>query len=424
MSAGLPCLNWSPLMWPFKRETRIASSDPFLGEFLGTRWQAVADIEKATGLSVAHRCIDVVASSLAMSPLSTYREDEAGDRTEDMKHPLYALLTGEPWPGVSAFEFKEWLYRSVLIHGNAYARIHRNGRSQITGLEPLWKGLVTVEELTTGRVRYRYQPRHGGVEIISQDDILHLKFASRDGIMGQSPVQIAAAAFGLATAQSEQAGAQAVNSFRPSGALVLPEKIGGDGKTAALARMKERFIGSTKAGDFMVLDGGAKFETFQFSARDSEFLESRKLSNLDICRVWGVPPSVAGITDGASYSSAAEESRALVTRCLRLWAARFEGSLMVSLLSPDARKTLYIEHDLSRLMEASQKDRYEAYNIGRNGGWLSVNDIRRDDNRPKIKGGDAYLEPLNMGIVGQPRPAVIPGAPSGSAGEQLAQVST
>jgi HK97 family phage portal protein len=150
----------------------------------------------------------------------------------------------------------------------------------------------------------------------------------------------------------------------------------------------------------MVLDGGAKFETFSFNSKDSEFLDSRKLSNLDICRVYGVPPSAVGITDDATYSNIGEESRALVTRVLAPWAKRMESVYNATLLSPEARKTHYIEHDLSGLLRGDLASRYEAYRIAREAGFLNANEIRGFENMSKIEGGDTFMQPLNMGKLG------------------------
>ncbi|EBW4472111.1 phage portal protein, partial [Salmonella enterica subsp. enterica serovar Lattenkamp] len=57
---------------------------------------------------------------------------------------------------------------------------------------------------------------------------------------------------------------------------------------------------------------------------------------------------------------------------------------------------LYIEFNVSGLLRGDQKSRYESYALGRQWGWLSVNDIRRMENLPPIQGGDKYLTPLNM----------------------------
>jgi HK97 family phage portal protein len=388
-------------MWPFpKAEKRIASNDPFLGQFLGARATARADIEKASGHAVAHRCISVIAENLASVPLALYRKTEDGGRDKATDHPLYGVLHDETAPGLTAFEAREWLLSSALTYGNAYAKIGRNGRGQVTSLSPLVAGSVTVEKLNTGRLRYKVAKADGGTEVLLQDETLHIRYRTKDGILGLSPIQIAAAAFGLALAQQDQAGAAAENAFRPAGALVFPDKLAAGGKESVIEKFKARFVGALKANEVMVLDGGAKFETFQFNSKDSEFLDSRKLSNLDICRVFGVPPSVAGITDDATYSNIGEESRALVMRCLAPWAKRVEMAMTIQLLSPEARKTLFIEHDLNGLTRGDLATRYGAYRIARDGGWLSANDIRGFENMSKIAGGDTYAEPLNMGVLG------------------------
>lgn len=389
-------------MWPFNRKTeeRIATSDPFLGEFLGARWSARADIEKASGLAVAHRCIQAVSESLAGVPLKVYRRTENGGSEAASDHPLYGCLHDAMSPSLTAFEGREWLIASILMHGNAFAKVERNGRGQVTALYPLVAGSVTVELLKSGRLRYKHALPDGGTETFLQEEVLHLKYRTADGVLGMSPIQIAASTFGLATAQQDTAGAAAANNFRPAGALVFPDKLSGAGKEGVIDRFKERFVGQLKANEVMVLDGGAKFETFQFNSKDSEFLESRKLSNLDVARVFGVPPSVVGITDDATYSNIGEESRALVQRCLAPMAKRVEQAINVALLTPESRKSFYVEHDLNGLLRGTIAERYSAFRVGREGGWLSVNEIRGMENMSKVEGGDTYVEPLNMGKLG------------------------
>ena len=65
-------------------------------------------------------------------------------------------------------------------------------------------------------------------------------------------------------------------------------------------------------------------------------------------------------------------------------------------LLPGDQGRYFFEFNLSGLMRGDQKSRYESYAIGRQWGWLSINDIRRLENMPPIAGGDIYLQPLNM----------------------------
>lgn len=144
------------------------------------------------------------------------------------------------------------------------------------------------------------------------------------------------------------------------------------------------------------MDGGTEWKSFSFSSKDAEFLDSRKLANLDICRIWGVPPTVVGITDNATYSNSDQESRALVVRCLAPMAKRIEQAMNAALLTAESRKTLFIEHDLAGLLRGDMKARYESYRIGREWGWLNANEIRSWENLEQVEGGDEYLSPLNM----------------------------
>ncbi|MDA5240642.1 phage portal protein, partial [Agrobacterium sp. MAFF310724] len=154
-------------MWPFKsKETRaVSSSDPYLGEFLGARWQARADIEKASGHAVAHRCIQLIAEQLSSVPLKVYRREADGGRVSASEHALYSVLQDSFSPLLTAFEGREWLLVSALMYGNAYARIERNGRSQIVALHPFKTPSVTVERLMSGRLRYKVATANGGTDI-------------------------------------------------------------------------------------------------------------------------------------------------------------------------------------------------------------------------------------------------------------------
>jgi len=214
--------------------------------------------------------------------------------------------------------------------------------------------------------------------------------------MGLSPIQLARETFNLALTQQDTAGKQAGKSFRPEDALVFPEKIGLAGKQGALTSLRQKIEDQSSTSGVLVLDGGAEWKSFSFSSKDAEFLDSRKLTNLDICRVFGVPPTVAGITDNATYSNTDQESRALVVRCLAPMARRIEQAMNAALLPELSRKTLFIEHDLAGLLRGDLKARYEAYRIGREWGWLSPNEIRGWENMPEIEGGEEYLSPLNM----------------------------
>jgi len=387
------------------RETRsqtVKSSDSFIAEFFGQRGgiQGHVDTQRAGGLATAHACTSIISQNLASIPLNLHRRAENGGRERATDHPLYGVLHDMANPQMTAFEARELMTVSLLQTGNSYARIEWNGRGQVKELYPLDPGSVTVERLESGRLRYRVTDPRGGVRVYLQEEILHLRYRlARDGVMGLSPIQLTRETFNTALTQQETAAKQAQKSFRPEGAVVFPNSIG-SGKEGVLARLREKIKENSSTAGVLVLDGGADWKSFSFSSKDAEFLESRKLTNLDICRVFGVPPTVAGITDNATYSNTDQESRALVVRCLAPMARRIEQAMNAALLTSESRKTLFIEHDLAGLLRGDLKARYEAYKIGREWGWLSPDEIRGWENMPEIEGGNEYLSPLNMTVLG------------------------
>ncbi|AZU03064.1 phage portal protein [Glycocaulis alkaliphilus] len=367
---------------------------------------AHVDPERASRHAVALRCIAVQAENLAAVPLNLYRRTSNGGREKASDHPLYTVLHDAPNGALTAYEAREFLTTALLIYGNAYARLERNGRGQVTALYPLDPRAVTVEQIrATGRLRYRVSEARGGNYVLTADEMLHLRYRlDRAGIMGLSPLRLASETMGLALAQTELAQAQAVNSFRPAGFLSFPETLNAEQRNQVSGAFKNQLTGSLRTNSLMVLDGGVKFEAFSIPSKDAEFLESRKLANLDVARIFGVPPTVVGIPDHATYSNVEQESRALVQRCLFPLAKRIEQAMTATLISPASRGELFIEHDLAGLMRGDIKSRYDAYKIGREWGWLSPNEIRGWENLPAVDGGEEYLSPLNMAPLGSRAP--------------------
>lgn len=390
-----------------EKRAAIQSDDPYLAEWFGLRGGIGGHVDqnRASGIAVAHACIAIVAQNLAAMPLNLYRRSENGGRVRATEHPLYAVLHDMANPTMTAFEAREALIASLMVSGNAFARLEWNRSGQVTALHPLDPGKVAVEKLESGRLRYRVSGDGGGVRIYLQEEVLHLRYRlARDGVMGLSPIQIARETFNLALTQQATATKQAAKSFLPEGALVFPTAMGMEARQQVLRRLEDKVNSDLTTRGILVLDGGTDWKSMAFSSKDAEFLDSRKLTNLDICRIWGVPPTVAGITDNATYSNSDQESRALVVRCLAPMAKRIEQAMNAALLTDETRKALFVEHDLAGLLRGDMNARYESYRIGREWGWLSPNEIRGWENLPEIDGGDEYLSPLNMTMLGDREP--------------------
>lgn len=392
-------------LWPFKRETRAADPapvDPYLTGWPGYPgvYGAVTPDALMSNSAVAVRCVNIRSEMLASAGLFVFRRTADGGRERADDLPLYSVLHDMANPQATAFEAREFLIRSLDLHGNAYARLERDNRGQVTAIYPLEPGLVSVERLASGRLRYRHTDPRGGLTTYLQEEILHVRGPSRDGVIGLSAIQYGRGAMALRVSQAETAQNLIANGLRPSGVMSYDERLTGDARVKIREAVADRLQGSANAGQLLIMDGGAKYTSLAWTAEDAEFLASQKLSNEDVARLFGVPPTSVGITDKATYSNTEQEARALVANCLGPLASRIEAAMMRCLLTDDARRTLYIEHDLAALLKGDVTARFEAYRIGREIGALSPNDIRRRENETPIPGGDVYHQPANWVALG------------------------
>lgn len=384
-----------------EHRSSIRLSDPALASLFGMSGGAPVSAENVLANSaVAVRCVALRSELLASVGLHLYRRSADGGRSRADDLPLYDVLHSIASEGASSYELREFLIRSLDLTGNAFASIERDRRGQVTALRALPPGMVTVERLSSGRLRYKVADYRGGTRVYIQDEILHVRGPSRDGVMGLSPIAIARGSLSLALGQHETASALMSNSLRPSAIMTYPDKLSPAAIGSVKSAVASALQGTAKAGQFVVMDGGAKFEKMSFSPEDAQFLESMKLSNENVCRIFGVPPTAAGILDKGTYSNVEQEAQSLVSNCIGPLAGRIEAALMRCLLTPEQRRSLYIEHDLSRLLRGDVKSRFESYRMAREMGVYSANDVRRRENEPPIAGGDDYHMPANWVPLG------------------------
>lgn len=353
--------------------------------------------------SVAARCVALRSELLASVPLFVYRRTDSGGRERADDLDLSRVLHDDFNDSLTAFEGRELMVRSLDLTGNAYARIDRGEDGQVTALYPLITAMVTPERLASGRLRYQVSEPTGGTTIFLQEDLLHVRGPTRDGITGLSPLQIVRENLGLMLAQAEAASGLARRGLRSSGFLESGQVLNPEDREK-LEKIMSGYMGASNAGSLMILEGGMTYKPLSWSPEDAELLASRKLSNEDAARAFGVPPTSVGITDKATYSNVESESIMLVRNCIAPLAERVEAALMRCLLSRDARRNVYVEHDLTGLLRGDTAARFEAYRVGREWGWLSPNDIRRAENLPPIADGDVYSSPLNMSPLSVSQP--------------------
>ncbi len=368
-----------------------------------TSGKAVTE-RSAMQMTAVYSCVRILAEAVAGLPLHLYKYNDDGGKEKAIDHPLYRLLHDEPNPEMSSFVFRETLMTHLLLWGNAYAQIIRNGKNEVVALYPLMPNKMSVDRDENGHLYYTYY--RGPDEAIKNmefavtlqpSDVLHIPGLGFDGLVGYSPIAMAKNAIGMAIACEEYGAKFFANGATPGGVLEHPGAI----KDPQRVResWQAAFGGSSNSNKVAVLEEGMKYTPISISPEQAQFLETRKFQINEIARIFRVPPHMVGDLEKSSFSNIEQQSLEFVKYTLDPWVIRWEQSIMRALLSNTEKKDYFVKFNLEGLLRGDYQSRMNGYAIGRQNGWMSANDIRELENLDRIpteEGGDLYLINGNM----------------------------
>ena len=367
-----------------------------------TSGKAVTE-RSAMQMTAVYSCVRILAEAIAGLPLHVYRYKEDGGKEKAIDHSLYLLLHDEPNPEMSSFVFRETLMTHLLLWGNAYAQIIRNGKDEVVALYPLMPNKMSVDRNEAGQLYYQYLrsvDEAGGKNetvILQPRDVLHIPGLGFDGLVGYSPIAMAKNAIGLAIATEEYGAKFFANGAAPSGVLEHPGTIKDPQRVREA--WQSQFGGSQNSGKIAVLEEGMKYTPISISPEQAQFLETRKFQINEIARIFRVPPHMVGDLEKSSFSNIEQQSLEFVKYTLDPWVIRWEQSMQRRLLSTDEKNTYFVKFNLEGLLRGDYQSRMNGYATARQNGWMSANDIRELENLDRIPteaGGDLYLINGNM----------------------------
>ena len=386
-----------------KPENRTAGS-AYTFYIGGTTAGKTVTERSAMQMTAVYSCVRILAEAVAGLPLHLYKYTDGGGKEKALNHPLYRLLHDEPNPEMSSFVFRETLMTHLLLWGNAYAQVIRNGKGEVIALYPLMPNKMSVDRDENGRLYYTYY--RGSDEAIKNkdfavtlqpSDVLHIPGLGFDGLVGYSPIAMAKNAIGMAIACEEYGAKFFANGAAPGGVLEHPGTI----KDPQRVResWQSTFGGSGNANKIAVLEEGMKYTPISISPNEAQFLETRKFQIDEIARIFRVPPHMVGDLEKSSFSNIEQQSLEFVKYTLEPWIVRWEQSINRALLSESEKAAYFVKFNVDGLLRGDYQSRMNGYATARQNGWMSANDIRELENLdliPPELGGDLYLINGNM----------------------------
>lgn len=387
----------------FKTKSRVrdSTSGSAYSFFMGsTSAGKVVNERSSMQMTAVYSCVRIIAEAIASLPLHLYRYTDEGGKEKALDHPLYQLLHDEPNPEMTSFVFRETLMTHLLLWGNAFSQIIRNGKGEVVALYPLMPDRMQIDrDSVSGKLYYTYRVSQddpktvkGSEVVLSPHDVLHIPGLGFDGLVGYSPIAMAKSAIGMALACDEYAAKFFSNGATPGGVLTHPGTLKDPGKLRD--SWQSAFGGSANSSKIAVLEEGMKYTPISISPEQAQFLETRKYQVTEIARIFRVPPHMLADLEKSSFSNIENMSREFVTYTLDPWLIRWEQAMHRSLFSTDEKRDFFFKFNVDGLLRGDYSSRMAGYAVGIQNGFMSPNDVRQLENLdliPDELGGNRYM---------------------------------
>ena len=357
------------------------------------------DEKSALQISTVYACVRLLAETVASLPLHLYKFTDTGAGKERAtEHPLYKILYRQANPEMTSFSFREAMMMHLLLWGNAYAQIVRDGKNGILGLYPLLPENVEIDRAENGDLFYTYHAytdevpgEHNRDIIFQRDEILHIPGLGFNGLVGFSPIAMMKNALGTTLAVEKYGSAFFKNGAQPSGVLEHPGVLKDPKKIRD--NWMNAYGGAGNAHRVAVLEEGMSYKPISLPPEDSQFLSTREFGVEEICRIFRVPPHMVQDLKRATFNNIEHQSIDFVMHTIMPWLVRIEQAIIKDVLIEEEQDHYFPKFNVDGLMRGDYKSRMDGYAVGFANGFLSPNDIRRLENMdliPAEEGGDDY----------------------------------
>lgn len=351
-----------------------------------------------TALNVAtvYRCVNLLSDSVANLPMQ-YMRLKGNIFAEDRDSRLHYLLNVQPCSSMSAFDFWRLVVQYMLLNGNAYIVPMYDGTLEISRLALV--DPTTVSHNTINDTYYICDVNAAVVGTYAEDEVIHIKNYTRDGKHGVSTLAFARTTMDIALTGDRETLSQFANGGSVRAIVSNDKGVKGFGEyqDAELEKTAVDLDVRFRRGERIVsVPGQTVLSPISISSADMQFLERLKFTVRDICRFFGVHPSFVFDDTSNNYKSAEMANVAFLSNTLNPILRKIEVELHRKLVTPTLCCKRKFQFDRRGLYACDLESRikYQAQTIA--AGIYTVNEWRKEENKPSVEGGDTVLVSTNL----------------------------
>ena len=369
-------------------EEKVVEDNVF-GLALNYNGYATYKTSQSLALSAVYRCVEVITNSVASLPVKLYKVDQNGYKHEIFNNLSY-VLAKQPSKKMNAYTFYKLLVKDILMSGNAYALIMRKD-GEVVGLQYVPAGLVSPID-RIDHIDYMVTGING---VVRQEDIIHLMNYSDNGVYGVSVLTYARRVLGIADAGDKSAENFYKSGGCTSGFLKFEGPSSGKQREEILSAWNQATGGPNNGPNgIAVLPANVNYTQLSVDPADSQLLESRQFSVVEICRFFGVSPTKCFDLTHSSYNNSEMAELAFLNDTLRPILTKIEMEFEIKLFKQGDR--MDIKFDVNELLRTDKKSQAEYFTKLFNMGSMSPNEIRKELDMEPVEGGDIKVAQINL----------------------------
>ncbi len=338
--------------------------------------------DKVMTLPAVNGAVDFISNCVACMPVKLYKEKD-GKVEEQFKDPRVKMLNGDTGDTLDGFQMRKAMVTDYLLGKGGYAYI-RKSRNDVTGLFYVEDRYITIMKVYEPIFK-DYEIFVGGFEKGNEKQFgtykpwqfIKILRNTKDGASGTGyTVEVSKA---LETAYQTllyQLGMVSTGGNK-KGFLKSQHKLAKE-EIETLKKAWKNLYANNKES-VVVLNNGVEFQEASNTAVETQLNQSKRTLNDEINNLFHIYPN--------DFERTFKEAIYPVIRA-------FETALNRDLLLEKEKKNYFFEFDVKEIMRVNIKERYEAYKLAKETGWLTLNEIRKDENREYIEG----LDVVNVGL--------------------------
>lgn len=390
-----------------KRATTKSGGDPstpqyWVQKLFGGGSQTIArvdvDPDIALNYSAVFCGVTIHSDVIKTLPFPVLRREPDGSKEDARAHPVHDLLNRRFNPTMSAKRGRKWMESCRWLWGNAYAEIVPDGSGRAVELWPLHPSRVRPFIAEDGSIWYEVRNgRTAQLTVLPQHRMFHVMLFTKDGLIGESVIDLAKESLGLALATDRYGASFFGNDGRPGGVFKMPGKMSPEAYKRLQDGMKG-FRDDNKRLSTLILEEGAEWQAIGVPNDNAQFIETRKYNVTEWARWLILPPYKLKDEQKSSFNNIEQLSIDFMTDSQEPNLVEWEDEVEMKLFT-DADRTagFFAEFNRKARLRGDHASRSAFYKEMSAVGAMSPNDIRKAENMNGIgPQGDKYLVQLNL----------------------------